>query len=121
MTKQREFAPGDRYLYDFKYCTISNGWAQIDTRQDASYFGQWINPTKRQILSYCEGDVCLTTCDDDAELLAEMTALRDFANSVEPGGFLGIDPGFSRTLQLALIAAGLRGFAHARDTWSEAA
>lgn len=34
----------DRYKYDFRLCTSANGWAQLDTKQDASYFGNWINP-----------------------------------------------------------------------------
>jgi hypothetical protein len=48
-TLTRDFAPADRYLYDFKLLTSGKGWAQLDTRQDASYYGTWINPTKRQI------------------------------------------------------------------------
>lgn len=55
MTITREFAPADRYIYDFKYCSTSNGWAQIDTSQDASYFGQWINPAKRLIFCLLRG------------------------------------------------------------------
>ena len=35
----REFCPGDRYTYDFGHCSYENGWAQVDTAQDASYFG----------------------------------------------------------------------------------
>ncbi len=35
----REFAPADRYTYDFGLCSYENGWAQVDTAQDASYFG----------------------------------------------------------------------------------
>jgi hypothetical protein len=117
MTRQREFSPADRYLYDFRVCTVAKGWAQIDTRQDASYFGQWINPAKRLLFSYCEGDTCLTTCDDDTELLAEMEHIRTFHN--ESGyAFLGIDPGFSEGLKAALIAAGLGGFFHASEAIS---
>ena len=41
----REFCPGDRYVYDFGLCTYEKGWAQVDTAQDASYFGTWANPT----------------------------------------------------------------------------
>jgi hypothetical protein len=110
MTRQREFSPADRYLYDFGTCSTRNGWAQIDTRQDAHYFGQWINPQRRQIFSYAEGDTCLTTCDNDAELLAEMQHIRDFHN--EHDKFLGVDPGFNEQLRLDLIAAGLGDFFH---------
>ena len=37
----REFCPGDRYVYDFGLCNHEKGWAQVDTAQDASYFGKW--------------------------------------------------------------------------------
>ena len=55
----REFCPGDRYVYDFGLCSYENGWAQVDTAQDASYFGTWANPTRLMIFSYCEGDTTL--------------------------------------------------------------
>ena len=45
----REFGPGDRYVYDFGLCSYENGWAQVDTAQDASYFGTWANPTRLMI------------------------------------------------------------------------
>ena len=42
----REFCPGDRYVYDFGLCRYEKGWAQIDTAQDASFFGTWADPTR---------------------------------------------------------------------------
>ena len=48
----RELCPGDRYTYDFGLCSYENGWAQVDTAQDASYFGTWANPTRLMILSF---------------------------------------------------------------------
>lgn len=108
---QRDFAAADRYVYDFKLCTTAKGWAQLDTRQDASYFGQWINPTKRQIFCYCEGDLILTTVDTDAELVAEVEHIKAFHAEV---GYpmTGIDPGFNEALKRALVAAGLESFLH---------
>lgn len=111
MTITREFAPADRYLYDFKYCTIANGWAQIDTSQDASYFGQWINPEKRQIFCYCEGDTMLTECANNAELQAQISEMK--AWNVEQGHrFMGIDPGFSDGLKASLAEVGLAEYLH---------
>lgn len=107
----REFAPADRYKYDFGLCSIKNGWAQIDTRQDASYFGQWVNPAKRQVFCYCEGDISLVRLDTDAELVAELALIRDFHNE-DHGGFLGIDSGFSEPLKQACVNAGLDDFFH---------
>jgi len=113
----REFAQADRYLYDFKICTTSKGWAQLDSRQDASYFGTWINPAKRIIFNYCEGDTTTTECDTNVELQAELTAMeawnrenggREFSN----GKCIGIDPGFSEEIKAACMVAGLAEYLH---------
>ena len=48
---------GDRYAFDLNRCTSAKGWAQLDTEQDAWYFGNWINPTTLETMSYAEGDV----------------------------------------------------------------
>lgn len=111
---KRDFSPADRYLYDFSVCSIDKGWAQIDTSQDASYFGQWINPTKRLIFCYCEGDCILTKCDTDAELEAEMSKMRSW-NKQQGHRFLGIDPGFNESLKASLVLAGLGGYFHGAE------
>ncbi|WP_043738363.1 hypothetical protein [Nocardia asiatica] len=66
----------DRYAFDFGVCSPANGFAQIDTSQDASYFGTWANPTSRVIVSFAEGDLYITRCDTDAEFVDEMRALQ---------------------------------------------
>lgn len=111
---QREFLPSDRYQYDFITCTTAKGWAQVDTRQDASYFGQWVNPTLRQIVCYCEGDVIITTVDTDDELVREMAAIKEFTDG-QGYPFLGIDPGFSEELKERLMACGLGQFFHSEE------
>lgn len=113
-TVQRSFAPSSRYQYDFGACTPDRGWAQLDTGQDASYYGTWINPTSRKILVYCEGDVILTSVDTDAELAGEVDSIRRW-NLEQGHRFMGIDPGFNDGLRGATIAAGLAGFFHASD------
>lgn len=107
----RNFSPADRYQYDFKTCTYEKGWAQIDTSQDASYFGQWINPKKLQIFAYIEGDLILTKCDSAAELVEQISQMK--AWNVEQGHrFLGIDPGFGKEMLDCLKAVGLGEFLH---------
>lgn len=108
----RSFQPADRYLYDFKVCSMSKGWAQLDTSQDASYFGQWINPTKRQIFCYCEGDLILTKCETDAELCDQVREIKEW-NTQQGHRFIGIDDGMSESLKAALVAAGLSEYLHA--------
>lgn len=74
----RGFTPcGDRYVFDFKLCTSAKGWAQLDTSQDASYYGNWVNPTTFETVSHCEGDQTHIKYDDEAEFIAGLTeALR---------------------------------------------
>jgi len=83
----REFAPADRYLYDFKICTGRRGWAQVDTDEDAHYFGNWANPTTLELFSYCEGDTILTKCDNPTEFIREIQNFVEWQGS----GFRGID------------------------------
>lgn len=70
MRRITEFSPAGRYLYDFGACTSQRGWAQFDSEQDASYYGNWINPAKRMWFSYCEGDTTLVICDNDTEFVS---------------------------------------------------
>jgi hypothetical protein len=97
---------GDRYRYDFKLCSYEKGWAQVDTRQDASYFGTWCHPTTFELMSYCEGDVTHTQCDNESEFVAKVRELADW--NKERGYWLGIDAGFAdgdmrpRFIQLGL-------------------
>ena len=47
---------GDRYPMDFGG---PRGFYQIDTYQDAPYFGLWCNPHTLQLVQYAEGDISL--------------------------------------------------------------
>ncbi len=106
---ERSFNPADRYLYDFRLCPPSEGWAQLDTGQDASYFGKWINPVERQIISYCEGDVTLVAVDTNEELVAEVESIKKW--NIENGHrFIGIDPLCKEEIEDALIKAGLKDY-----------
>jgi len=85
-----EFAPADRYLYDCGLCSTKNGFAQVDTKQDASYFGTWANPFKFMIFCYCEGDTTLQqaeNAEDFATAIRELVAWND-------DRWIGIDPGW---------------------------
>lgn len=69
---ERWHESGDRYRYDFERCRYTEGWAQMDTGQDASYFGQWANPLQLRVMTYCEGDCSLATASSVAEFVAEI-------------------------------------------------
>lgn len=90
ITLQRGFEVfSDRYKYDFKVMTYANGWAQIDSKQDASYYGTWTNPERREIFNYCEGDTCLTRCDTDEDYIQAIRETADWNKSA--GYWIGID------------------------------
>ena len=56
----REFIPSDRYKFD---CGLPRHFAQVDTSQDASYYGNWASAEALTLVSYCEGDVTTTVCN----------------------------------------------------------
>lgn len=107
----REFVPADRYVYDFGPCSYEKGFAQIDTAQDASYFGTWCSPTKRAIVSYCEGDVTTTLCETDEEFVATVRQIGEW-NVAAGYGPARIDPGFCPDMRAAFERLGLADLLH---------
>ncbi len=92
VTRRDEFfAMADRYRWDFKLCRFKDGWVQIDTTQDASYFGTWANRETFQIVQFCEGDLSTTTCADAEAFAAELAEFVRWAK--ESGYWVGIDAG----------------------------
>ena len=75
ITIEREFAPADRYYYDNK---LPAHFAQIDTNQDASYYGTWASAKIRVIFCYCEGDCTTTKCDTAAEFESEIRKIKQW-------------------------------------------
>ena len=67
-----------RYHYDFGPHKYDKDWAQIDTTQDAGYFGQWAQPFERKIVCYAEGDLTTTECDNDEEFVAELSRIAEY-------------------------------------------
>jgi hypothetical protein len=101
----------DRYEFDFGRCSYAKGFAQLDTGQDASYFGTWINPDEKVIVNYCEGDITKTECETAKELVEEVERIKVWNNEMGHR-FLGIDPGLSETMKAKFEAAGLGGYLH---------
>ncbi len=107
----REFAPADRYTYDFGLCSYENGGAQVDTAQDASYFGIWANPIRLMIFSYCEGDTTLKEAASPEELATELCEI-DAWSRANGHGPARIDPGFDPAMKAAFVALGLADLLH---------
>lgn len=101
---------GDRYRFDWKQCTPDKGWAQLDTRQDAWYFGQWANPTTLQIVGYAEGDVTRQTAETREEFCKAIREIKDFHDKYDK--FLGIDPMLREEIAEAFRDLGLGDLLH---------
>ena len=102
---------GDRYYFDFGPCSTSKGYAQVDTGQDAWYFGIWANPSKLRIMSYTEGDILLKEAESPQEFEAEIRRIKAWHD--EQGiPFKGIDPGFSDSLKARFEGLGLGDLLH---------
>ena len=67
MKTQKSFANCDRYVFDFKYCNSKKGFAQLETTEDAHYFGNWVNFKSFEFVSYVEGDIIIKKCDNKEE------------------------------------------------------
>jgi hypothetical protein len=100
---------GDRYKYDARY-QRADGWAQLDSKQDASYYGQWVNPIQLKLFSYCEHDTCLTECEDEADFIA--TVRECVRWNTEAGYFEGIDAMSDPPILEAFTRMGLAEFLH---------
>lgn len=80
MKTTRTFKDTERYEFDTGECSYKNGFAQIDTQQDAPYYGIWTNPWTRETVTYCEGDITFETCESDeeyTELIRKIKAWHD--------------------------------------------
>jgi hypothetical protein len=101
----------DRYAFDFGMCSIKNGFAQVDTGQDASYFGTWASPEKLMIVCYLEGDIVIQTAANLQEFAAELNNIKTW-NEKNGHSFYGIDPGFNEPLKDSFVKAGLSNLLH---------
>lgn len=107
----RAFFPADRYHYDFGACSYEKGWVQVDTKQDASYYGNWADPHNLRLFTYVEGDTALTECETEADFAA---ALRELSTWNENAGYgpAKIDPGFNPATAERFRALGLGDMLH---------
>ena len=88
MQRHDEYADGDRYQYDWGLC---RDFAQVNTSEDASWYGIWACPTRLVVFTFAEGDCCTVQCDSPTEFCEELRKVEAFAN--RQGRFLGVDPG----------------------------
>ena len=101
----------DRYTFDTGPCSYANGFAQIDTRQDAPYFGTWCSPTQRTIVNFSEGSLTVTICDTDADFVEQV---RELARWNDEAGYgpTRIDAISHAALRQAFESLGLTDLLH---------
>ena len=112
MKTTRDFRPlSDRYSFDCGPCSYANGFAQVDSRQDASYYGTWCSPAKRTIVNFCEGDVTTTVCESDEDFVRQ---IRELAAWNDEGGYgpMKIDAVSHDGLREAFETLGLADLLH---------
>lgn len=110
MIETREFYPcADRLRFDAQY-QAADGWAQIDTQQDASYFGQWANPLTWEYASYCEGDFLHQKYETEEEFVAHIRHVQAWHLENETWG--GIDGMCRLPIIQAFEALGLNDLLH---------
>ena len=112
MKETRGFdAMTDRYAFDTGPCSPRLGFAQVDTGQDASYFGTWANPNTLKIVSYIEGDILVQEAESPEEFVSEIQRIRDW-NEENGYGFKGIDPMCVPEIEEGFKALGLGDLLH---------
>ena len=108
----RDFRPlSDRYSFDCGPCSYANGFARIDTGQDASYYGTWCSPSERTIVSFCEGDLTTTVCETDDRFREQIHELARW-NDEAGYGPMKIDPGTGDSLRESFERLGLADLLH---------
>jgi hypothetical protein len=106
----------DRYTFDFGACSIANRFAQVDTSQDASYYGIWANPFSLTVVSYTEGDIVVAKAADKQEFVAELAKIKAWDEKISSKSKerFGVDCGWKREslLRAEFVWLGLGGLLH---------
>ena len=89
MKTQKTFCNSNRYIFDNDICNFKKGFAQIDTTDDASYFGNWVNFKSLELISYCEGDLTIIKCENIEEFKKQLSKVVNWHKKNK--SFIGID------------------------------
>ena len=96
---------------------VALGWklsklcfSSIDTREDSSYFCNWVNIEDLKLITYVEGDYIETTGTNRYEFKKYLLEVIKFYQDRKE--FLGIDPGLNQKKKDSLIDMGLVNLIH---------
>jgi len=87
-----EFRPElNRYHFDNGECNpAQTDFCQVDTWQDASYFGVWADPVGLRVVKFIESEVYRHEFDSEAAFVEEVRSILQFNR--EGDGHASIDP-----------------------------
>jgi len=103
----------ERYMFDLGPCRQSAGWAQVDTWQDAWYFGVWTNPFIWQILTFAEGDLTIELCPTaDSYRAAVVRMLRFYDTDRQQAKIDAMLGGATSPMVQAFASLGLCNYLH---------
>ena len=109
ITKQEIGSSADtRYIFDNR---LPSDYAQLDTSEDASWYGNWASAQRLTFVSYAEGDCVVTKCETVEEFKEEFKRFREFCDRIGYE-FLGIDPGWNEPSKDSWLQIGLNEFLH---------
>ena len=113
MKKTHDFLPlSERDDFDSGPCSYQNGFAQIDTKQYASYYcAIWCSPAERKIVTFSEGDLTVAECESDEELVAELRGMAAW-NDERGCGPMRIDACGNRALAAHFERLGVGDLLH---------
>lgn len=93
MTKEKSFVDGDRYQFD--WTLLDKGFFQVDSSEDASYYGHWLNPIRKILIAFIEGDLTITKYENNDEMIEDLGNLNDYQLRQSEGERgIKIDTGF---------------------------
>lgn len=101
----------ERYDIDWNLCNKQLKYAQIDSSQDASYYGNWCSPGALTLIHFAEGDITIKKADTKEEFT---TAIKNFVKWNNDAGYgpTHIDPGPHKDIAQALLDLGLGTLFH---------
>ena len=85
-----------RYTFD---SSLPSDFAQLETSEDASYYGNWASAKRLTLFSYCEGDTTRTVCETVEEFKQEIEKFKAFCDRLDYR-FHGIDPGWKHSEEI---------------------
>lgn len=81
----------------YQMAPLAAGWIRYPTHQDAWYFSVRVNPQKREVLTFAEGDISHIQCDDMRQFWGELKGMADWYGKSRTPSAVGYELDGART------------------------